>query len=46
MPAVRFALALPPSQVAWADYLAAAQAADALAFEIHDTDIRLSLIHI
>lgn len=33
MPAVRFALALPPTQVAWADYLAAAQAADALAFE-------------
>ena len=33
MPAIRFALALPPTQVAWADYLAAAQAADALAFE-------------
>lgn len=33
MPTVRFALALPPNQVAWADYLAAARAADALAFE-------------
>ncbi len=33
MPVIRFALALPPTQVAWADYLAAAQAADALAFE-------------
>ena len=33
MSAIRFALALAPTQVAWGDYLAAAQAADAMAFE-------------
>lgn len=33
MQPIRFALALPPSQLAWAEYLAAAQAADTLAFE-------------
>ena len=33
MPAIRFAIALPPTHVAWSDYLAAAQAADAMAYE-------------
>ncbi len=33
MPAIRFTLALPPSHIGWPDYLAAVQAADALAFE-------------
>ena len=33
MPPIRFAIALPPTQVAWGDYLAAAQAADTMAFE-------------
>jgi alkanesulfonate monooxygenase SsuD/methylene tetrahydromethanopterin reductase-like flavin-dependent oxidoreductase (luciferase family) len=33
MPPIRFALALPPTQVAWDDYLAAVKAADELAYE-------------
>ena len=33
MPPIRFALALPPTQLEWADYLAAVQAADTMAFE-------------
>ncbi len=33
MSAIRFALALAPTHVAWEDYLAAAQAADGMAFE-------------
>ncbi len=33
MPAIRFTLAMPPSHISWLDYLAAVQAADALAFE-------------
>ena len=33
MPPIRFAIALPPTQVAWGDYLAAAQAADTMAYE-------------
>lgn len=33
MPPLRFALALAPTQLAWGDYLAAAQAADGMAFE-------------
>lgn len=33
MPPLRFALALPPTHTAWAEYLAAARAADELAFE-------------
>ena len=33
MPPIRFAIALPPTHVAWGDYLAAAQAADTMAYE-------------
>lgn len=33
MAAIRFALAMPPSHISWADYLGAVQAADAMAFE-------------
>jgi alkanesulfonate monooxygenase SsuD/methylene tetrahydromethanopterin reductase-like flavin-dependent oxidoreductase (luciferase family) len=33
MPPARFALALPPTQLAWSDYLLAARAADGMAFE-------------
>ena len=33
MPPIRFALALPPTQVDWDDYLAAVKAADEMAYE-------------
>lgn len=33
MPALRFALALPPTHVEWSDYLAAVKAADTMAYE-------------